>query len=249
MHRTEVVIDTETLGLDEDIHPIWEIAVITRDIEGRDTEHLWQIRPTDEELLRAQPMALEVNRYRERMQVPPWAIALDMLHPEGPSPIEPAELDHILTGILTGAVLLGSNPDFDARFLRARLGSRLWHYRTIDVPTMAAGFLYGKANSESRTLSARTRSPYVTARQHAAGWSAYRLSKAAGTEPPSRSAGHTALGDARWIRDLYDTITSPPGFPTTQRTRPRLTSPRRSRMRPEPSTHHESTNQAPIFRS
>ncbi len=211
MQFPHVFIDSETLGLDHERHAMWEFAAITRDEEGRDTEYLWQIRPTDEELLRAEPRALEINGFRERMQVPPWAIVLDMLHPSGPSPLDPDELDTILRGILTGAVLLGSNPDFDARFLRARLGAAVWRHRTVDVPTLAAGFLYGQARAETRTLSARTRSPYADVQELTAGWRSYQLSAAVGVEPPAPGIGHTALGDARWVRDLYDAITTPPG--------------------------------------
>jgi hypothetical protein len=34
------------------------------------------------------------------------------------------------------------------------------------------------------------------------------LSRQIGVEPPAEGVAHTALGDARWVRDMYDAITS-----------------------------------------
>ncbi|MFB7763533.1 hypothetical protein [Streptomyces xiamenensis] len=210
MTKPEVIVDTETLGLDPTIHPIWEIAASTPDR----VEYLWQIRPTEEQLAHADPIALEINRYHERMQVPPWALAVDMLHPDGPSPIDPCEIDAILRRILNKARLLGSNPDFDARFIQARLGDAVWYHRHKDVPTLAEGFLYGQAHTLStRALSARTTSPYATVHAQIASHSSYAISAALGVAPPSEGEAHTALGDVRWIRRLNDAITTEPTTP------------------------------------
>ncbi|MBH0244568.1 hypothetical protein I3W98_19500, partial [Streptomyces cavourensis] len=68
-----------------------------------------------------------------------------------------------------------------------------WHYRTIDVATLAAGFMW----AQEPELMAKDTKP-ISSR-----W----LSRQVGVEPPGEDVAHTALGDARWARDVYDAIT------------------------------------------
>jgi hypothetical protein len=43
-------------------------------------------------------------------------------------------------------------------------------------------------------------------------WKSYSASEAVGTPRPAGDVAHTALGDARWCRDLWDRITVPDAF-------------------------------------
>lgn len=195
-------VDCETTGLDPNNHSMWELAVIRRE-NGIDTEHLWQLRLAKWELDQADPKALEINGYRERLALPDDYEAGEMLHSCGtPHPIKRGELRSELSALLDGAVLVGSNPDFDASFLRMFLDAKPWHYRTVDIATLAAGYRFGQRDSGAYggdfTFDGDLPSQPFSSRG---------LSQAVGVDPPAAGVAHTALGDARWARDVYDAVT------------------------------------------
>jgi oligoribonuclease (3'-5' exoribonuclease) len=189
-HHTPIAFtDCETTHLEATHGEAWEVAVIRRDSNG-DTEHLWQIRP---DVAKADPEALRIGGYPRRFVVPEHAEAA-YIEPSGL--VRPAALEWVTGEIWTaleGAVMVGSNPGFDDRFLRKLLGSAPWHYRPIDFATLAAGFMWAVVPDvmakDPRPISSR--------------W----LSSQVGVEPPSPDVAHTALGDARWARDVFDAVT------------------------------------------
>jgi DNA polymerase III epsilon subunit-like protein len=188
--------DCETTGLDPFLHDPWEIAVILRH-DGHDEEHVFRIEP---DLTNADPEALRMNRYYERTSDPDWKWD------------DRETAARHLYELLTRAVLIGSNPAFDAEMLTHLLGRyfdepRPWHYRTIDVVTLAAGSLYGRAAERARR-GVGAWFPRITA---VLGWPwrSYDVSRLVEVEPPAPDVGHTALPDARWVRDLWDQITVP----------------------------------------
>ncbi|WP_406730942.1 hypothetical protein [Streptomyces sp. NBC_01794] len=210
--RPLAFIDTETTGLDTRKHDAWEIAVILRRPGVTDREYLFQIRTS---LHDADPKALEINRHSERFAVPAGEFAIEIS--DEVTPLTEADLMHDLMAILDGAMLVGSNPAFDDRFLskifhEAGVAPR-WHYRTVDIATMAVGHLYGQAY----TLTKQQCDAEFYARADKlleGGWKSYELSRLMGIEPPTAAAAHTALGDARWARDVYDAITKADYFYT-----------------------------------
>ncbi|MGW6223645.1 3'-5' exonuclease [Streptomyces olivaceus] len=195
-------IDCETTGLNPDTHSMWELAVIRRE-NGTDTEHLWQIRLANWEIEQAEPKAMEINRYRERNALPDDYQVGDMTHACGlPHPMKRDELRDQLRGMLDGAVLIGSNPAFDASFLQVFLETVPWHYRTIDIATLAAGRKLGQVDMVLRTGGKQLDSDIVEFPL-----SSRNLSRWVGVEPPGDDVAHTALGDARWARDVFDAVT------------------------------------------
>lgn len=189
--------DCETTGLDPFLHDPWEIAIVLRVDGGPDEEHVFRIKP---DLTNADPEALRLNRFHERTSAPDWVwddreTAARQLHQ-----------------LLDGAVLVGSNPAFDAEMLTHLLGRyfdnpRPWHYRTVDVITMAAGSLYGRAAERARHGIAAWFSRITSILGWP--WKSYDVSNLVAVDPPAIEEAHTALPDARWVRDMWDRITVP----------------------------------------
>lgn len=187
-------VDTETTHLDPRHGDAWEIAVIRRNEDGVDTEYLWQVRP---DLATADPESLKIGRFEERFAILDGWDAIEVF-PSGPPMREQLpEMLFDLQEALKGGVLIGSNPGFDVAFLTKLLqahGRKLpWHYRPIDIATLAAGFMW----AQEPELMAKDTKP-ISSR-----W----LSRQVGVEPPGDDVAHTALGDARWARDVYDAVT------------------------------------------
>lgn len=117
-----VFLDTETTGLNPALHEVWEVAWAVDDgwVYSSVVPH---------SLATAQPAALAVGRYRERV-TQAW------------SGSEQRTAEYGLRRTLQGATVVGANPAFDTSFLRARWGDAPWHYRLVDVEA-AAMFYFG----------------------------------------------------------------------------------------------------------
>lgn len=195
-------VDTETTHLDPRFGDVWEVAVIRRE-HGVETEYLWQVRP---DLATADPEALKIGRYEERFAVPDGWDAVGLPHEHPPWRLTMPEFLYDLQTALRGAVMVGSNPAFDAAHLTKLLqdhGRRIpWHYRVVDIATLAAGWLAG---AYGRPISA-PEPEYGELEPVAFPWKSRDLSRAVGVEPPGDD-GHQALVDARWARDVYDAVT------------------------------------------
>ena len=169
-------VDIETCGLDLD-DPVWEIAVIRRDPGGPDIEHHMFV--THGSACTGLPDRFRDDhdrRYDASRAVSPEGAAAELTRIFG------ADRPHFV----------GAVPNFDD----ARLGALLrrhgvpilpWHYHLICVEALMVGALAARG----------VRAPLP--------WRSDDLAARFGVEIRDADR-HTAMGDARWARDIYDAV-------------------------------------------
>ena len=193
-----VFIDTETTG----IHPgrkVWEVAMIRRDEDG-DTETAFFV---DVDLTDADPFGLNVGRFWERHPRGRWLSGrtgeLRML--DSWTPLDAAI---VVSQKTHGAHLVGAVPNFDAETLAPLLREHnlipSWHYHLVDVEALAVGYLEGQAEAGRQEVDESITSGVALP------WNSNDLSRAVGVDPEGFDR-HTALGDAKWARAIYDAVT------------------------------------------
>lgn len=196
---TLAFVDVESTGLDPARNEVWEIGLILRDAEG-EREFEWQL-PVD--LSRADSVALTIGRFYERR-----------------NPRSSLRTPSVLAGefarLTHGTHLVGAVPSFDdaflKRLLRANGACPGWHYHLIDVEALAAGWLEGRwalAQQYPDTVQASD-----VVHRGAPPWNSNDLSRAVGVDPEDFDR-HTALGDARWAKAIYDRVMGSAPYPTT----------------------------------
>jgi DNA polymerase III epsilon subunit-like protein len=221
-------LDTETTSLRPD-RRAWEIGVIVRvpvtvkhpdapdTREDEDREYHWFVETGDLDLGNADPMALKIGGFYER-------------HPQcergleggwGYTKTEEVALREVET-VTRGAHLVGAVVSFDADVLGQRMRAHgicpSWHYHLIDVEPLAVGWLNGRRARQNEIVDGY---PLENNGEPAPGlvrwnspgpwdvplpWKSDNLSAALGITVSDKDR-HTALGDARWARAIYDKVT------------------------------------------
>lgn len=181
-------LDTEATGLDPALDGLWELAVIRREPDGTETEYEWFVNahvPSRAALL-PEPFKTDyATRYRPDLAITGSRLVL--------------ELDALCRD---RPYIVGAVPSFDMNRigrLRERFGFTTpdpWHYHLKDVENVAIGFLNGLA-------AAGDRRAIVALSQDLDDSDA--ISLAVGVDPAD-FARHTALGDARWAKAIYDAV-------------------------------------------
>lgn len=192
-------VDCETTGLDPDLHEVWEVALITPVVgmtsaDDGWNEQVWQL-PVD--LSRADPMALNIGRFHDRRP--------------GQTLVEPAVFAEEFVHASRGLHLVGACVSFDAdrlwRLLRAAGECPMWHYHLVDVEALAAGYLIGQFTAIQEV--GKNPDADGPTQDEAMGavppWRSTDLSRAVGVEPDDFDR-HTALGDARWAKAIYEAV-------------------------------------------
>jgi len=171
-----VFMDTETTGLDADVHEIIEIAII-----AADGEVLLHTKIKPEHLERASPKALEINGYNEE----DWKYA----------PTFEEVASKIFAHLSGEVVIAGQVVDFDLRFVNASLKryySKLGMEPKQIEDTMRA-ISYHKVDTS--TMAFEHLSPLG-----ATSMSLWATCKALGIKNPK---AHTALADIETTRQVY----------------------------------------------
>lgn len=178
-----VFLDTETTSLRHD-RRVWDIGLIVREETGEETEYQTFIWAGDLDLGNADLMSLKIGKFFER-------------HPDRADVARGAgAIDGELGALFTveqftrGATIVGAVPWFDTDVLGQRMRANgicpSWHYHLVDVETLAAGALHQPPPWGFDDLLAKYGLTYDEADRH------------------------TALGDARMVRDLYDAVLADP---------------------------------------
>lgn len=210
-------VDCETTGLSLDFHEIWEVGLILPDA-GYRPERRWLL-PVD--LSRADPFALDIGRFHDRH---PQGHRYGTIDNVGPRAVWDIGLVNDLGRFARdfarqthGLHMVGAVPSFDdyrlAKLLRDNGAVPRWHYHTIDVEALAAGWLAGrKAETDdnggngtgtARVLNAEGRLVEVGPEPP---WDSDLLSLAVGVDPAMFDR-HTAIGDCRWSKAIYEAVT------------------------------------------
>lgn len=188
--RRLVFLDTETTSLRPE-RQAWEVGLIVRDPNQPDVEHSWFVQLNDLNMSAADLTSLNIGGFYQRHPA---------MKPGPGEMIDKAKTGQLIAPEYTvmrqveeltrNAIIIGAVPNFDTETLAHTMRSYAylpaWHYHLVDVETLAAGFL--------------------------------------GLQPPwsfdfvltefglryDETERHTALGDARMARNLYDRIMGDP---------------------------------------
>lgn len=185
-----IFLDLETTGLDLD-DDIWEFAAIRREEDGSETEHHAYVQHDVRKckLLPESFLADHEARFPashdgkwHRDVIGPWDLNQMVVELTADKP-------HIV----------GAVPNFDTERL-ARLLDRenlkpTWHYHLIDVENLVVGWLAG-SYADMRTENRHVITPP---------WDSEDLSRAVDIDP-DQFERHTAMGDAKWARAIYDQV-------------------------------------------
>ncbi len=209
--------DTETTHLERDHGDLWEAAIVFRDTEKPefgDREYWWQVRPP---MATADRNSVQIGRYYDRFKVGDRPIGQGVSLSCGEAQDEASEgriLDWMkaeeiafhMARLLNGAVIVGSNPrhdwDFADKFLRQHGHILTAKHRMIDIRSLAVGYIHARAHC-------------VPDREFQPDDPAFENDWLSGLvmDVPFRvlakqddDTKHTALGDARWVRDVFDAI-------------------------------------------
>jgi hypothetical protein len=169
-------LDTETTGLDPVLHRVWEVGLI---VGGE--EYHWFVDQTDDSPI--DPIAADISGFHERYDseaaTPAWAVA-SQIH-----------------ALIDGHTIVGANPMFDLVRITPwwqELGWEVpWHYRPICIESVLYGSYrgwegIGQWNGEPIDVPWRASELYE---------------RVTGMVAPEEGL-HTALGDARYVKALWD---------------------------------------------
>jgi len=81
-----------------------------------------------------------------------------------------------------------------------------WHYHRQDVETLAVGYLTALRRFAPESPEIAGLTPGQLATLGDLPWDSEFLSSALGVPVPDGEDRHTAIGDSRWCRDMFDAV-------------------------------------------
>jgi DNA polymerase III epsilon subunit-like protein len=193
-------LDTETTSLRHD-RRAWEIGLIVRRAGREDREFQWFIDAEDLDLGNADPKSLKIGRFYERY---PWMIGTaNRMSGE-------AEVLAQVEKLTREAHIVGAVPNFDTEVLANRMRAHgicpSWHYHLIDIEALAVGFMHGLNRHGHSSASCVEGCCFSDDELPGLPWKSDDLSAALGVKINDEDR-HTAVGDAKWARAIYDAVT------------------------------------------
>lgn len=197
-------VDIETTSLDRERAQVWEVGLILRSDIGSgdqmDVEYEFQL---EVDLGDADPQSLAICRFYDRYHPPkyePDATTADLVAGGAIAYNAQSAWAADFVRLTAGAHFVGNVPSFDdhhlQRLIRRSGHCPMWHYHLIDVESLVAGHLTAAPERFPMGRAPRVAWPP---------WDSAALSRFAGVDPDTFDR-HTALGDARWARALYDAV-------------------------------------------
>ena len=183
-------IETETISLARDHRHLWEVAVIYPDPLELTGWGEYSALLADVPLGEADPMSLQVSRFHERYSDQPVGKRQNR-----------GKVARQIEHLTRGQHLVGAVPSFDEQrlwdFLRAHNLCPTWHYHLIDVETLGIGYMAGVAEEYWPEALKFLRRGLP--------WDSSALAHVLGMDQPEEDK-HTALGDARWAKAIYEKV-------------------------------------------
>lgn len=181
-----VFIDVETTG----VHPdrrVWEIGMIERTSVMPDVEQHLFVDSRDLDLGNADGRALNIGRFHERHpEMAPTVSDITRM-------VDEYQAMQIVERVTRDAILVGVNVQFDAEVLANRMRYHgiypAWDFNLIEVKSLCAGYLVG--------LGGRLPAPP---------WSSGQVTEWLGLPALDADVAHTALGDARHVKEMFDVV-------------------------------------------
>lgn len=228
--RRVVFVDLETIKLGP-LNRAWEYGLIIRDPGfATDQEKLWFVDLEDLNLAMADPAALAIGRFHTRHE---QALAQPDLRQRRLNVARERDVLAWVEWWTRTAVLVGWGVSFDAGLMDERMRahgiSPSWHYRLVDVRPLAIGYLRGLTALDPHRQVALAERIYA-AKPAGVGlgeldqaveyvedllapgvapgaWPTDVIIAGLGIDPAPAQDRHTALGDARSARAVYDLVT------------------------------------------
>lgn len=177
-----VFLDTETTSLNPRSRQAWEFGYVKRTEAGDESKAFF----IEVDVRDADPASLKFGKFYERH--PTARYTYGSVYPA-------AAAAKMIDRLTRDAMLVIANPHFDLTHLERLLYDNGfcpgWHYRPICIESMAFGFLASRGEEVQIP------------------WKSDTLAAQCGLDL-SQYERHTALGDAEFVRDWYDAITTAP---------------------------------------